>query len=107
MRRSVVAATLAVLALAGDGAAAETRRCGSIGFTPNSDDGAFAIRATGTTCRTARAVARASREHGVEDPPDRYTARGFTCRGRYVERELTVVLYRCTRGRATVRFDRT
>ena len=100
---------LVALALAPAAAApaATTRSCGSIGFTQGTDDGAFAILATGTSCRVARRVARASRTHGVEDPPDRFGARGFTCRGRFSDQGLPGVRYRCTRGDATVRFDRT
>lgn len=45
--------------------AATTRNCGQIGFTPNSDDGVFQIRARGIGCATARRVARASRRQGI------------------------------------------
>ena len=108
MRRASLLMTLAVLLLApaSEAPAATARSCGSVGFTEGTSDGAFAIRATGVSCRVARRVARASRSHGVEDPPDRYSARGFTCRGRYSDEGMPGVRYRCTRGSATVRFDR-
>ncbi len=51
------------------------KRCGSIQFTPQTDDGASAIRAKRVTCRTARLIVRAIRR-GDENP------RKFTCRDR-------------------------
>ena len=62
MPRRVVAALLAVLCIAVASvapASAAARSCGSIAFTPNSDEGAGDIRARGVRCRVARRVARA------------------------------------------------
>jgi hypothetical protein len=86
--------------------AAPVKRCGSIAFTPQSDDGVFGIRAIGVGCRTARRVARASRPYGVGDEPYRYSARGFACRGTLRDTALPTVRWRCTREDSVVRFDR-
>ena len=111
MRRAVplVLAALALAALPAPAGAA-TRSCGNVGFTPQSDDGAFGIRATGVRCRTARAVARASEDYGPSGEPGdvfRYRARRFRCVGRQRDTELPSVRFRCRRGDAVVTFSRT
>src|SRR4051812_3390459 len=86
---------------------AKSRGCGSIGFTPNSDDGAGDIRARHVSCRVARKVARKSKPFGPSHP-DPYKARGFRCRGRHLPSAgLEAALYTCHRGRKTVAFQRT
>ena len=113
MPRRRFAATAALAAALGLSAlipatapAAAVKRCGSIAFTPQSDDGVFGIRARGVGCRTARRVARASRPYGVSDEPYRYSARGFACRGTLRDTALPTVRWRCTREESVVRFDR-
>jgi hypothetical protein len=51
------------------------KHCGSIQFTPQSDDGASSIYAKNVKCRTARRIVRAVRR-GNASPLD------FTCRSR-------------------------
>ena len=90
-------------------AAAATRACGNVGFEPNSDAGAFGIRARGVRCRTARAVARASRTYGPSGDPDRiwrYRARRFRCVGRELDTALPQVRWRCRRGDALITFSK-
>ena len=89
----VTAAALAVPAQAaaqGTGAQPETRRCGQIGFTPNSDDVASRIRATGLTCGLARDFVRDSEGR----PGARF--RGFACTSTAVDATLPYRRYRCT-----------
>ena len=95
----------ASLALAAPASAAE-RRCGGIAFTPNTEDGVYAIRARHTSCRTARRVARRARKLSITRGPYRYRARGFRCRGRLDGEGLPRVKWRCRRGAARVRFLR-
>lgn len=102
-------AALTIAALVPPAAGAATRSCGSVGFTPNSDDGAFGIRAQGVSCRTARSVARASRPYGPSGEPGdvyRYRHRRFRCVGRQRDTGLASVRFRCTRGSAVVTFSR-
>lgn len=80
--------------------------CGSIAFTPRTEDGAGDIVGFRTGCRTARRVARASRAHGVDEQPRRYRAHGYSCRGRLRDRGLPTVAWYCVRGRAVVSFVR-
>jgi hypothetical protein len=93
-----VAATMAPAALAHP--AAETRRCGQIGFTPNSDDVAGSIRATGLTCGLARDFVR---DAGGE-PGDRVG--GFRCTSTAVDAPagLPYKRYRCTGAGDVIRW---
>lgn len=77
------------------------RRCGDVAFQPNSDSGAFDIRARGTDCQAARAVARAAEGERGGD----YSASGFNCRGRAGGGELPSTDYTCTEGSARVTFS--
>jgi hypothetical protein len=67
----VLLIAIAVLALTAPAAMAHYERhgkhCGSVVTTPNTDDGASAIRATNTTCRRARRIAR-KYERGNRSP---------------------------------------
>lgn len=49
---------------------------GDVAHVANSDGGAFDIRARGTSCSTARAIAR-----DAEGKPLSFTTRGFSCTG--------------------------
>ena len=109
MRIAVCLATcllIAVLAAPAPSHEAITRSCGQIGFTPNSDDGVFSIRAHGVGCATARRVARASRRLGIIRGTRRYRSEGFSCRGTLDDSSLPSVRWRCTRGAAVVTFVR-
>jgi hypothetical protein len=67
--------------------------CGSIAFTPNSDDGSSEIRAKGTSCRRARKIVRRW-ERGNKSPF------GYTCRDRAHDpaEGLAHSDVKCTRG---------
>jgi hypothetical protein len=93
---------IAVMAVAVPAASAHYKRhgkaCGSVVTTPNSDDGASAIRASRTSCRTARRVARRY-ERGNHNPLS------FTCRSRAHDgARLSHRDVRCTRGEGYVSF---
>ena len=92
-------------ATASYGPARSARSCGSIGFEANSDNVASSITAVRASCRTARAVARGSRDYGPTHAR-RYRARRFRCRARALDSALPSVLYTCRRGKATVAFQR-
>ncbi len=82
----------------GDGGE-QTRRCGDVGFEPNTDSGAFDIRATGVSCATARGVAADAENRA----PGRYTSQGLTCRSEPTGGELPATRYTCTRPRDEAR----
>jgi hypothetical protein len=78
------------------------KRCGWMGFTPQSDDVAADIRAAGVSCRFARKFVRDSNGR----PARSY--RGFTCAPHRVDREDALVhtRYRCTKGSQLIRWKR-
>ena len=100
MLRALMVA-LVVLAVAAPAASAHYKRhgkaCGSVVTTPNTDDGASAIRASFTSCTTARRVARRW-ERGIRNPLS------FTCRSRSHDERLAHRDVRCTRGEGYVSF---
>ena len=98
----LAAALLALAATAGPATAGQqtTRNCGQVNFTPNSDDVAAQIRATGLTCGLARDFVQDS-----EGRPGR-RFRGFTCTSTAVEDALPYRRYRCTGAGDVIRWRR-
>lgn len=86
--------------------ARRVRRCGSVGFEPNTDNVAGSIRAKRASCQIARKVARGSRSAGPTHPTP-YSVAGFSCKGTSLDGPMSVALYVCHRDRATVVFART
>ena len=106
MRSKIVSAVvLAGLLGLPSGAAAhevKTRACGQVGFTPDSEDMAADIRATGITCGIARDFVRDSSGR----PGERF--RGFRCRSTEVDRTdaLPYTRYRCVADGDVIRWRR-
>ena len=100
----VVAAVALLLAIAAPAGAHYSnpgaKSCGFIVFTPQTDDGASAIRAKGTSCRTARRIVRAI-NRGNDSPL------GFRCRDRGHDAGLAHADVKCTRGSRVVTYART
>jgi hypothetical protein len=72
--------------------------CGKVVFTPQSDDASSAIRAKGTSCRTARRIVKAWRR-GNRSPLD------FRCRARnHDNNNLAHADVKCTRDGKRVTF---
>src|SRR5215218_9129743 len=78
------------------------RDCGVIVFTPQSDDGASAIRARGVSCRTARRIVKAV-DRGNKSPL------GFSCKSRGHDPANFIAHddFRCKRGSRVVTWART
>lgn len=74
--------------------------CGQVGFQPETDHGAFDIRATGVGCELARAVAGDAAGH----VPDQYRSHGFACDSQATGNELASFFYNCAREGAQVSF---
>ena len=93
---------LALAPAAPAGSTAPTKRCGSMSFTPQSDDLAARITAAGVRCAFARKFVRDSNGR----PARSY--RGFMCARHRVDREDTLAhtRYRCTRGSKLIRWKR-
>lgn len=110
-RRGIGALTAAalgaslILSGAAHGAPA-VKRCGSVVFEAGSENGTGPITAKGTTCATARKVARGSAASGPTSGPYSYSKAGFRCRGPVRGEFVSFIAFRCTKGSAIVRFDR-
>ena len=83
-------------------------RCANVGFTPNSDDVASDIVATGPSCAEAEALVRAVGGPLGPNGQPRATSGGFTCvrTGRSTD-VLESAIYECTSGPRKVTFRRT
>ena len=102
---------IAALAAFGPGTASASisHDCGIVAFAPRSDNGAFYIKARGTTCSIARAVARASRPSHFSRGDAIYTSHRFRCLGQGSDLGGVgkyVVKFECYRGRSGVSFLR-
>lgn len=69
-------------------------------YQPQSDAGAFEIRASGVGCEVARDLARSA-----EGASLRFAEDGFACEGRRVDRGLPATRYTCKRDGARVTFE--
>ena len=80
----------------------KTRACGQVAFTPDSEDMAARIRATGLTCGLARDFVRDSSGR----PGERF--RGFRCRSTRVDNPETLpyTRYRCVGAGDVIRWRR-
>lgn len=79
-----------------------TRDCGQVGFEPQTDAGAFDIRASGVDCDTAREVAAAAEDARGE----RFTAAGFDCRPTGTTGKMPSTVVECSGpDDATITFD--
>ena len=98
---AVLLAPAAVAAGASPATASATKKCAQVPFTPNSDDVASHIRATGLTCGLARDFIQDSNGR----PGKRF--RGFACTSSKVETsELPYTRYRCTGAGDVIRWRR-
>ncbi len=99
---AVSAVALLAAAPAALGHQPATKRCASVAFTPNSDDVAASVRATGLTCGLARDFIRDSNG----SPGARF--RGFSCTSTAVANVdgLPYTRYRCTGAGDVIRWRR-
>ena len=96
-----------VTAPATNTSAAPTLRCGMVGFTPNSEDAASEITATGLSCDEAEAFVRVAGERTSSGGPDRLDVSGYRCVRTGSEQDpLPVSRYECTNGSKKVTFVR-
>lgn len=86
---------------------AATHQCGQVGFTPDSEDAAGDITATGVTCDEARAFVEVAGRRTSSGGPPSLEVDGWRCVVTYATDDpLPRSDYRCTRGPATVTFER-
>lgn len=81
--------------------------CQPIAFTPNSEDAASSVTATGLTCAEAEAFVRLAGRRTSSGGPAQVDVEGFRCvRVRSVVDPLPQAFYECTSGARTVTFTR-
>ena len=87
--------------------AAGTLDCQTISFTPNSEDAASSVKATGLTCAEAEAFVRIAGRQTSSGGPAQVTVEGYRCvRVRSVQDPLPQAFYECTSGTKKVTFTR-
>ena len=87
--------------------AAATLDCQTIAFTPNSEDAASSVKATGLTCAEAEAFVRIAGRQTSSGGPAQVTVEGYRCvRVRSVQEPLPQAFYECTNGAKKVTFTR-
>lgn len=88
--------------------AAMTLDCQTVGFTPNSEDAASSIKATGLTCAEAEAFVRVAGRQTSSGGPAQLDVEGYRCvRVRTAQEPLPQAFYECTSGAKKVTFVRT
>jgi Cu-Zn family superoxide dismutase len=87
--------------------AAGTLDCQTIAFTPNSEDAASSVKATGLSCAEAEAFVRIAGRQTSSGGPAQVTVEGYRCvRVRSVQEPLPQAFYECTSGTKKVTFTR-
>ena len=88
--------------------AAATLDCQTIGFTPNSEDAASSIKATGLPCAEAEAFVRIAGRRTSSGGPAQVDVEGYRCvRVRSTQDPIPQAFYECTSGAKKVTFVRT
>lgn len=81
--------------------------CGTVGFTPASEDAASQIKATGVSCEEARTFVEAAGARTSSGGPQRVTVNGYRCvLTRSVDDPLPYADYECTNGSKKITFTR-
>jgi Cu-Zn family superoxide dismutase len=87
--------------------AAGTLSCQTIPFTPNSEDAASSVTATGLPCSEAEAFVRIAGQRTSSGGPAQVDVEGYRCvRVRSVQDPLPQAFYECTSGTRKVTFTR-
>jgi len=87
--------------------AAVTRDCTTVAFTPNSEDAASSIKATGIPCSEAEAFVRIAGRRTSVGGPAELDVEGYHCvQVRTAQEPLPQALYECTKGPKKVTFVR-
>ena len=88
--------------------AAMTLDCQTVAFTPNSEDAASQVKATGVTCAEAEAFVRTVGQRTSSGGPQSLTVDGYRCvLVRSVQDPLPQAFYECTNGARKITFVRT
>ena len=84
-----------------------TASCQTIAFTPNSEDAASSVTATGLSCAEAEAFVRVAGQRTSSGGPQQVTVDGFRCVAvRTVQEPIPRAFYECTSDSKKVTFVR-
>lgn len=87
--------------------AAVTSSCATVGFTPNSEDAASSVTATGLSCAEAEDFVRVAGTKTSSGGPQAVDVEGYQCVATAsTEDPLPTRSYKCTNGPKTVTFVR-
>lgn len=87
--------------------AAATLDCQAVGFTPNSEDVASSVKATGLPCSEAEAFVRIAGLRTSSGGPARLDVEGYRCvLVRSTQEPIPQAFYECTSGSKKVTFVR-
>ena len=88
--------------------AGTTLDCQTIAFTPNSEDAASSVKATGLPCSEAEAFVRIAGTRTSSGGPAQVDVEGYRCvRVRSTQEPIPQAFYECTSGTKKVTFTRT
>jgi len=86
---------------------ATTLDCQTVGFTPNSEDAASNVKATGLPCSEAEAFVRIAGQRTSSGGPAQVDVEGYRCvRVRSTQDPIPQAFYECTSGTKKVTFTR-
>jgi hypothetical protein len=88
--------------------AATTLNCQTVAFTPNSEDAASSVTATGVSCAEAEAFVRVAGARTSSGGPAQVRVEGYRCvLVRSTQEPLPQAFYECTNGARKITFVRT
>ncbi|HEV3400248.1 MAG TPA: hypothetical protein VG078_00350 [Acidimicrobiales bacterium] len=88
--------------------AATTLNCQTVAFTPNSEDAASSVTATGLSCAEAEAFVRVAGARTSPGGPAHLQVEGYRCvLVRSIQEPLPQAFYECTDGARRITFVRT
>lgn len=100
--------TVTTLAVTSTSTAAATIDCPTVGFTPQSEDAASSVKATGVSCAEADAFLRVAGPRTSSGGPSSLEVDGYRCvMTRQVEDPLPQAFYECQNGAKRISFVRT
>ena len=105
---TTASATTTTAASATTTSVAATLECDMVAFTPNSEDAASDIKATGLSCDEAEAFVRVAGRRTSSGGPQQVNVEGYRCvLVRSEQDPLPRAFYECTNGPRKVTFVRT
>jgi hypothetical protein len=104
---AAAATTTTSTSVAANSTAAVTIDCPTVGFTPQSEDAASSVKATGVSCDEAETFLRAAGPRTSSGGPNTLEVDGYRCvMTKQVEDPLPQAFYECENGAKRISFVR-